>query len=172
MGLLEIGKDILFIIASFFIGAIPFCYILGKVVGKKSLKEIGDKNPGGWNLIFNVSKIWGFIGIILDMAKGYLVYSLVLMFAYKSSAEILGTNHSQAMAVLLSCVAVAGHNYTPFLKWNGGKGLATWGGFIIAASWITLPVAGIGIVAGILFARNMIWGVTLGIVSSAVFLWL
>ena len=59
MGLIEIGKDILFIIASFFLGSIPFCYILGKAVGKKNLTEIGDKNPGGWNLVLMSQKYGG-----------------------------------------------------------------------------------------------------------------
>jgi acyl phosphate:glycerol-3-phosphate acyltransferase len=70
--LAEIGKDMGFILVSFLIGSIPFCYVLGKIVSKKNLTEIGDKNPGGWNLIFNVSKIWGIIGLLLDMAKGFL----------------------------------------------------------------------------------------------------
>ena len=172
MGPAEVGKDILFIIAGFFIGSIPFCYILGKVVGKKDLKEIGDKNPGGWNLVFNVSKIWGFIGILLDMAKGFLVYYFVLRFAYQSSIDILGTNHNQLIAVLAGCASVAGHNYTPFLRWNGGKGLAAWGGFATSASWYSFPIGGMALLVGILVARNMIWAVVLGIVSVGVFLWL
>ena len=106
------------------------------------------------------------------MAKGYLVYSLVLMLAYKSGTLVFGTDHNQLMAVLAGCAAVAGHNYTPFLKWNGGKGLAAWGGFIIAASWFNLPIAGIGILVGLIFARNMIWAVATGIVFAGVFLWL
>ena len=172
MGFVEMVKDILFIVISFLVGSIPFCYILGKIVGKKSLTEIGDKNPGGWNLAFNISKIWGTVGVLLDMAKGYFVYFLVLMFAYRSSLEVFGTNHNQLMAVLAGCAAVAGHNYTPFLKWDGGKGLAAWGGFMTAASWYSFPVGGIGILIGILFARNMIWAVALGIIATCTFLWL
>ena len=172
MYLAEIGKDIGFIVASFSLGSIPFCYILGKIASKKNLTEIGDKNPGGWNLIFNVSKIWGIIGLLLDMAKGFFSYYLVLMFAYKSSIEIFGTNHNELIAVLAGCAAVAGHNYTPFLKWNGGKGLATWISFVSAASWYSLPVACLGFLVGVFFARNMIWVVSLGIVFTGVFLWL
>jgi len=172
MYLTEIGKDVGFILASFFIGSIPFCYILGKIVSKKNLTEIGDKNPGGWNLIFNVSKIWGIIGLLLDMAKGFFVYYLVLMFAYKSSTDILGTNHNELIAVLAGCAAVAGHCYTPFLKWNGGRGLATWIGFIESASWFSLPVAALGWLVGVFFARNMIWAISLGIVFTGIFLWL
>ena len=172
MHLIEISKDIGFIAVSFFIGSIPFCYLLGKIVGKKNLTEIGDKNPGGWNLIFNVSKIWGIIGLLFDMAKGFFVYYLVLMFAYKSSINIFGTNHNELIAALAGCAAVAGHCYTPFLKWNGGRGLATWIGFISAANWFSLPVAAVGWLVGVFFVRNMIWAVSLGVIFTGVFLWL
>ncbi|MBN2073235.1 MAG: glycerol-3-phosphate acyltransferase [Actinobacteria bacterium] len=172
MELIEIFRDMGFIVSSFLIGSIPFCYVLGKIVGKKKLTEIGDRNPGGWNLVFNVSKIWGFIGILLDMAKGFFSYYLTLMFAYKSSTIIFGTNHNELLAVLAGCAAVAGHCYSPFLRWNGGKGLATWGGFAIAASFYSLPVGGLAILAGLLIARNMIWAVSMGIIFTGIFLWI
>jgi len=38
----------------YFIGAIPFCNIIAKIHSNKDLREIGDKNPGGWNLVFNI----------------------------------------------------------------------------------------------------------------------
>ncbi len=165
-------KDIGIIIASFLVGAIPFCFILGKIVGGKRLTEIGDKNPGGWNLVFNVSKIWGFIGIILDMAKGYFVYYLAYRFSSAGSVEILGAANHQLIAIIAGCAAVAGHNYTPYLKFNGGKGLATWGGFMIAISPFSIITAAAGLLAGILVARNMIWSVSLGIIFTGIFLWI
>lgn len=172
MSSMEIFKDVCYIAAGFLIGSIPFCYILGKIVGKKKLTEIGDRNPGGWNLVFNVSKIWGLIGILLDMAKGGFSYYMVLALASRSSVEFFGTNHNELIAVLAGCAAVAGHCYTPFLKWNGGKGLATWGGFAVAASFYSFPVGGLAILAGILIARNMIWAVSMGIIFTGIFLWI
>ncbi len=165
-------KDIGIIIAGFLVGAIPFCFILGKIVGGKRLTEIGDKNPGGWNLVFNVSKIWGFIGIILDMAKGYFVYYLAYRFSSSGSFEVLGAANHQLIAIIAGCAAVAGHNYPPYLKFNGGKGLATWGGFMIAISPFSIITAAVGLLAGILVARNMIWSVSLGIIFTGIFLWI
>jgi len=171
MDTLEITKDFLYIMGSFLLGSLPFCYILARLAGGKNLKEIGDKNPGGWNLAFNVSKIWGLTGIILDMAKGYFSYYIVLSLAYESSTSIMGTNHNQLIAVLAGCAAVAGHNYSPFLNWDGGKGIAAWGGFMTAGSWYAFPVGGLSILIGILLARNMIWSVIAGIVITCFFLW-
>jgi len=165
-------KDLGFMVAGFLLGSIPFCYLLGKYVGKKNLRQIGDKNPGGWNLVFNVSKFWGFIGIMLDMGKGYLTYFLVYRLAYESGIAVMGTNHNQLIAVLAGCAAVAGHNYSPFLRGNGGKGLAAWGGFYTAANFLALPLGGISMLIGLLVARNMIWSVIFGVLFSGIFLWL
>ena len=76
------------------------------------------------------------------------------------------------IAVFAGCAAVAGHNYTPFLNWNGGKGLAAWGGFMTAGSWIAFPVGAMGLLVGIFVALNMIWSVALGIIATGIFLWL
>jgi len=180
---MELLKDMVFIIGSYLVGAIPFCYVLGKMVSGKKLTEIGDKNPGGWNLVFNVSKFWGFIGIILDMAKGYFAYFLAYIFTGSWSMGALGTYHNQLIAIIAGCVAVAGHNYPPYMKFKGGKGIATWGGLVIAAHYLSLPFGGIGhiyglligaagLLTGLLFARNMIWSISLGVIFSGISLWL
>src|SRR4030065_160732 len=74
----EFFRNIGFIVICYLIGAIPFCNIIAKIHSDKDLRKIGDRNPGGWNLVFNVSKYWGFLGIILDVLKGFLSYFLVL----------------------------------------------------------------------------------------------
>ena len=172
MTAISIASYIGIIIASFFAGAIPFCFVLGKLVGKKRLSDIGDKNPGGWNLVFNVSKIWGFIGILLDMAKGYFAYFLAYRFASEGFIPFLETTNSQLIAIVAGCAAVLGHNYTPYLKFKGGKGLATWGGFMIAISPWNFIVGGLGLLLGLLVARNMIWAVSLGIIVCGIFSWI
>ncbi|MEE8325353.1 MAG: glycerol-3-phosphate acyltransferase, partial [Candidatus Humimicrobiaceae bacterium] len=149
------------LVLAYLIGAIPFCNILAMATAKKDLTKIGDKNPGGWNLVFNVSKIWGIVGILLDMCKGYFSYFFVYMFT-----------GNLMLAILAGCAAVAGHNYSPYLKFRGGKGLATMGGLVIAISPLTLLSFGLGMVSGLFLIRNMIWGVVVGLVTTGIFLWL
>ena len=161
MGTLEIIRIIGIIVLCYLIGAIPFCNLLAMAAGKKDLTKIGDKNPGGWNLIFNVSKIWGIVGMVLDICKGYFSYFLVYMFT-----------GSLMLALIAGCAAVAGHNYSPYLKFRGGKGLAAMGGLVIAIHPLTVFAFGIGILPGLFLIRNMIWGVFLGIVAIGIFLWL
>ena len=170
--LISISRDFLFVLASYIVGSIPFCYIIGKLAGGKRLTEIGDKNPGGWNLAFNVSKIWGAVGTTFDVAKGYFAYFLAYKLISQNFITFLGTNENQLIAILAGCSAVAGHNYSPFLKFKGGKGIATWFGFMLAASPWTIPVAAVGFLFGIFVARNMIWSVSLAIILTGIFLWL
>ena len=161
MGTLETLKIIGIIVLCYLIGAIPFCNLIAMATKKKDLTKIGDKNPGGWNLVFNVSKIWGIVGIALDMGKGYFSYFLVYMFT-----------GSLIFALIAGCAAVAGHNYSPYLRFRGGKGLATMGGLVIAISPWTLLSFGIGMVSGLFMIRNMIWGVLTGLITTGIFLWL
>jgi len=158
---LEFYRNIGLIVICYFIGAIPFCNIIAKIHSDKDLRKIGDRNPGGWNLVFNVSKYWGSLGIILDVLKGFLSYFLVL--------RITGV---EFVAILAGCAAVAGHNYSPYLKFSGGRGLATTMGFLLAINPFTIIAFAIGILSALFLIRNMIWGVVSAIVASGIFLWL
>ena len=145
----------------YFFGAIPFCYVIAKIHSRKDLTKIGDKNPGGWNLIFNVSKIWGIAGSLLDFSKGFLSYFIVL--------KITGI---ELVAILAGCAAIAGHNYSPYLKFSGGKGVASTLGVLFAISPLAIVAYGIGITSGLFLLRNMIWGVVSGVIFSGIFLWI
>lgn len=158
---MEITKSLSSIVISYFIGAIPFCFILGKIVGKKRLTEIGDKNPGGWNLTFNVSKVWGVLGILLDTFKAYFAFFITLRIT-----------DSLIFAILSGCAAVAGHNYSPYLKFRGGKGIASTVGVNFAANPLSIFAFAVGIISALFTLKNMIWGVLIGIVASGLFLWL
>ncbi len=161
MGTLEILKIIGIIVPCYLIGAVPFCNLIAMATRKKDLTKIGDRNPGGWNLVFNVSKIWGIVGILLDMSKGYFSYFLAYMFT-----------GNLMLSLIAGCAAVAGHNYSPYLRFRGGKGLATMGGLVIAIHPLTTLSFGLGMLLGLSLIRNMIWGVLTGLVTTGIFLWL
>jgi acyl phosphate:glycerol-3-phosphate acyltransferase len=170
MTVILILKDIGFITAAYLIGAIPFCYIISKIVSGKNLTEIGDKNPGGWNLVFNVSKIWGVPGIILDVGKGWFVYFYILNYLKLADFTFFNASHNQLIAMLAGISAVAGHNYSPYLKFKGGKGIATFFGFILSVHPFTVLFAAAGVLTGLFWAKNMIWAIIMGIIASGIFL--
>ncbi|MHB1376157.1 MAG: glycerol-3-phosphate acyltransferase [Candidatus Humimicrobiaceae bacterium] len=171
MAIVLILKDLEFLTAAYLIGAIPFCYIISKIISGKNLTEIGDKNSGGWNLAFNVSKIWGVLGIILDVGKGWVIYFFILNFLSLDNFTFLNASHNQLLAMLAGVAAVAGHNYAPYLKFKGGKGIAAFIGFLFAVHPLTLPIVAAGILTGLFWAKNMIWAITMGIIFSGIFLY-
>ena len=161
MSNLELYKNIGLILICYLVGSIPFCNIIAKIHSNKDLRKIGDRNPGAWNLVFNVSKFWGILGIILDVSKGFFSYFLIL--------RITGIDTA---ALLAGCAAVAGHNYSPYQKFSGGKGVAATLGFMCAIHPLAVVAYGIGIVPALFLIRNMIWGIISAIATTSIFLWL
>jgi glycerol-3-phosphate acyltransferase PlsY len=116
------------ILASFFIGAIPFAKVAMLGTGI-DITQAGSKNPG-FNNVLRVTRNWRRAGVALigDISKGYLALLL------------LGYGELSTMTLwLMGIAAVAGHCWSPFLKFNGGKGVATTVGVLLFLEpWITL----------------------------------
>jgi glycerol-3-phosphate acyltransferase PlsY len=110
--------------------------------------------------------------MILDIGKGFLPYFLAYRFAGKEFIYLLDTTNNSIVAMLAGVAAVAGHNYSPYMKFKGGKGIATWLGFLLAAHPYTIPCVAVGMFLGLFVAKNMIWAVTLSIIFSSTFLWI
>lgn len=119
---------VLKIFASFLIGAIPFAKVAMLGTGI-DITQAGSRNPG-FNNVLRVTKNWRRAGVALigDIAKGYL--ALVL----------LGRGEISIMTLwLIGIAAVVGHCWSPFLKFNGGKGVATTVGvYLFLEPWITV----------------------------------
>ena len=113
---------ILYIIAAYFIGSIPFAYIISKAKGV-DIRTVGSGNPGATNVFRSVGKVPGTITFVLDMAKGFLP-----VFA----AKIIFNEPSFYYLLAVAAAALAGHIYTVFLNFRGGKGIATGGGMFLA----------------------------------------
>jgi glycerol-3-phosphate acyltransferase PlsY len=116
------------IVASFLIGAIPFAKVAMLGTGI-DITKAGSKNPG-FNNVLRVTKNWrrAAVALIGDIAKGYLALLLL------SRGEVF-----PATLWLIGLAAVAGHCWSPFLTFNGGKGVATTTGVLLFLEWkITL----------------------------------
>ncbi len=129
----------LFLIITYAVSAIPFGLVLAKVFAKKDVRELGSKNIGATNVARVVGKKLGFATLILDGFKG----AVMVIIARFSFAEI---DHLHLFLVLVSAVAVLGHVYPVYLRFKGGKGVATAIavlfaldfkiGFLVTAFWI------------------------------------
>ncbi len=128
---------LILLVISFVLGSIPFGYIISRLAKGIDIRKHGSGNIGATNVLRVLGKKWGAIVFLLDIFKGLL--APILMVSYGSKASI---------AIILSViVVVCGHNWTIFLRFKGGKGVATSLGAIIAMSfifahlWISLVTA-------------------------------
>src|SRR5436190_15258192 len=114
-------------LAAFFIGAIPFAKVAMLGTGI-DITKVGSKNPGFRNVSRVASKWRAAICLIGDLGKGYFALWL------------LGRGDSSALALWgIGIAAVMGHCWSPFLGFNGGKGVATtFGVLLFLQPYITL----------------------------------
>ncbi len=124
-------KIICAILASYLIGSIPTAYIFGRLIKKIDIRQHGSGNVGATNAFRILGKGPGSIVLLIDILKGAVVTSLV--------ADIFGLT-DPLMRVLLGIVVVCGHNWTVFLNFKGGKGIATSLGVLIG---LTIAIASI-----------------------------
>jgi glycerol-3-phosphate acyltransferase PlsY len=115
-------------LGGFAVGSIPFGVVASRLIFKSDIREKGSGNIGAANALRTYGKSFGATILVLDALKGAAPTLLAQSLADPAAAVAAGTG------------AVLGHCYTPWLKFRGGKGVATFLGVILALS----PQAGLG----------------------------
>ena len=113
---------LLFLIC-YFIGAIPFGYIFYKVIKKGDIRNHGSGNIGATNVNRLIGKKFGIITLILDFLKTFCPCLIIHKY--------FGTEVGTASGFL----TILGHMFPIWLKFKGGKGVASFMGFMLATSW-------------------------------------
>ena len=136
---------------SYLLGSIPFGILVSKVFGLGNLRDIGSGNIGATNVLRTGNKLAALITLILDGLKGVLVV-VVARFI------------SEDAAITASIFVIIGHIYPVWLRFSGGKGVATFIGAILALSFVAgLLVCFIWIIIALIFRYSSLSA----IVSSA-----
>jgi acyl phosphate:glycerol-3-phosphate acyltransferase len=124
------------LIAAYLLGSIPTAYIFGKLLKNIDIREYGSGNVGATNVFRSVGKIPGIIVLLLDLLKGLAAVTLIPMFLEKLSTT---TVESSSFCIALGAAVIAGHVWTVFLRFKGGKGVATTAGVMAGLSpWLLL----------------------------------
>ena len=121
---------LLTVAASYLIGSVPTAFIFGKLMKGVDIRQHGSGNVGATNAFRVLGKGPGTAVLIIDILKGVLA---VVVIAGIFQQDVNGR-------ILAAIAAVAGHNWTCFLQFKGGKGIATTLGVLIG---LTIAVPGI-----------------------------
>ena len=140
--------------AAYIIGSIPTAYIFGRVIKGIDIREHGSGNIGATNVFRVIGKAPGIIVLIIDTFKGLIcVTYLASGFLY-----LAPVTRPELYRILVGLSAIAGHNWTLFLKFKGGKGVAASAGVAI------------GLIPKIFWLGFLVWLITFfitGFVSLA-----
>ncbi len=133
---------VLLIIASYLLGSVPFGLIIAGAHGK-DLRLVGSGNIGATNVSRALGKKWALVCFALDVFKGLLP---MLVTARFTTLPI--TNQQLALWLAVGCAAILGHIFPVYLKFRGGKGVATSLGVLLGL-WPYYTICG--------FAALVVW---------------
>ena len=115
--------NISLIIIFYLIGSLPFALILTKLSGFGDIRNIGSGNVGATNVLRTGNKYLAFIVLSLDIIKGFI--PLIILQVYFEDLSLLNK-------IILGHFAIIGHIFPIWLKFKGGKGVATYIGFLFS----------------------------------------
>jgi acyl phosphate:glycerol-3-phosphate acyltransferase len=152
---------LLWIAFAYFCGSLPFSVWLGKLALRKDIRQFGDANPGAANVFRAGGKGWGWLAILLDILKGAVPVGLA-----NYAAGITGWS-----LAAIALAPIAGHAFSPFLGFKGGKAIAVSLGIWCGLTLYQVPSV-LGLILGIyiVLLTNNGWSTVLGFASLVVYL--
>ena len=114
---------LLWALIGYLAGSVPFGMVMARVMGLGNLREIGSGNIGATNVLRTGSKPAAAATLVLDAAKGAVVLLIARATAGEDAAQVA------------ALAAMIGHCYPVWLRFNGGKGVATFLGIVLALAW-------------------------------------
>ncbi len=120
--MIQLLNIVLSLVVCYLIGSIPTAYLMGRFCKGIDIRRHGSGNVGATNALRVLGKIPGSIVLLVDVLKGAVAVTIV--------GDLFGLEHV-GYRVLLAVAVVAGHNWTIFLNFKGGKGIATSLGVLI-----------------------------------------
>ncbi|VAW02716.1 Acyl-phosphate:glycerol-3-phosphate O-acyltransferase PlsY (EC 2.3.1.n3) [hydrothermal vent metagenome] len=114
---------LLWAVIGYALGSVPYGMVLARLMGLGNLREIGSGNTGATNVLRTGSKKAAFATVLLDGGKGAVAVVLARVIAGEDAAQLAGL------------MAVLGHCFPVWLRFRGGKGVATYLGLMLALSW-------------------------------------
>ena len=132
-------------VAGYLAGSIPFAVIVSRTMGLADPRTYGSGNPGATNVLRSGSKLAAVLTLLGDGFKGWLAVWLAMRFGPRYGIGDAGV-------ALVALTVFLGHVWSIFLRFRGGKGIATAAGVIIALNpWLALATAVTWLIVAVFF---------------------
>lgn len=151
---------IILFMLTYFIGAIPTSYLLGKWLKGIDIREHGSGNVGGTNAFRVLGPVPGIATLFIDLLKGFLPVFFLTPWLCTDSAPIPFVTAE----IITGLFAIIGHVWPVYLQFKGGKGVATAGGVLFALVPIAASVSFAAIILMVVITRY----VSVGSITGAV----
>ncbi|HDR3125219.1 TPA: glycerol-3-phosphate 1-O-acyltransferase PlsY [Staphylococcus aureus] len=131
---------IVMLLLSYLIGAFPSGFVIGKLFFKKDIRQFGSGNTGATNSFRVLGRPAGFLVTFLDIFKGFITVFFPLWLPVHADGPIITffTN-----GLIVGLFAILGHVYPVYLKFQGGKAVATSAGVVLGVNPILLLILAI-----------------------------
>ncbi|HZL79158.1 MAG TPA: glycerol-3-phosphate 1-O-acyltransferase PlsY [Candidatus Limnocylindrales bacterium] len=171
---------ILTALAAYLVGSIPFGFLVAKAKGI-DIRAVGSGNIGATNAMRALGKPAGIFVLLMDVLKGYAAcaflaphifdwliphYSGFFRYFHDMPVEL-----QTRFYVVAGIFAVLGHNYTCWLKFKGGKGIATTTGVYLALAWPAVLIGLVVFILGVLLTRYASVGSIAAAIALPVTVW-
>lgn len=145
---------------SYLIGSIPFAYIFGKVLKGIDIRNFGSGNIGATNAVRVLGKGPGIAVLVLDILKGFVAVVILGNLVVLKNTNVV----DDTLRIILGLSCISGHNWTIFLNFKGGKGVATTFGVLLGLS---IKIAGLKLILSLMVLTWFLIFIIIRIVSVA-----
>lgn len=154
---------ILAVAAAYLIGSVPFAVLTSRAMGLADPRTYGSGNPGATNVLRSGSKTAAALTLGGDALKGWVAVWLALRFGPRYGIGDTG-------AALVAVAVFLGHLYPIFLRFRGGKGVATAAGVIIALNgWVALASALTWIIVAVFYRYSSLASIVAAVLAPLYF---
>jgi glycerol-3-phosphate acyltransferase PlsY len=161
------------VISSYLLGSIPFGYLLVRIFRGEDVRQTGSGNIGATNVARTGSKTLAIVTLLLDALKGYFAVAHVFFWSTHHPARLpdLGQHSVYILAALAALCAIIGHMFPVWLRFKGGKGVATAVGSFLAIAPLAILVVLAVFVAIVAVTHYVSLGSIIGALAFPVAAW-
>lgn len=146
------------IVSAYVIGSIPFSYLVVRAVAGADIRQHGSRNVGATNVARTAGKAPGIAALLLDLAKGYAAVALARLIVAQAGWPFVGTtgrpiDSRELWIAAAALIAVFAHMFPAWLRFHGGKGVATTAGAFLGLEPVVIVGAAIVFLIALLVTR-------------------